>query len=129
MNQPTSIQMLDAAIWQELGGEKAHDEIRGSAYNLNYSPGACVKERARSAEQVREVISHVRRPGISNQPLFSPNCSGSSRLPLANIWKIALSASPLFKKLPEPGFHSGCRRRRNQMDPPLLKAYPYAGES
>jgi hypothetical protein len=25
MNQPTSIQMLDAAIWQELGGEKAHD--------------------------------------------------------------------------------------------------------
>jgi hypothetical protein len=24
-NQPTSIQMLDAAIWQELGGEKAHD--------------------------------------------------------------------------------------------------------
>jgi hypothetical protein len=25
MNQPTSIQMLDAAIWQELGGEKAND--------------------------------------------------------------------------------------------------------
>ena len=25
MNQPTSIQMLDAAIWQELDGEKAHD--------------------------------------------------------------------------------------------------------
>jgi hypothetical protein len=25
MNQPTSIQMLGAAIWQELGGEKAHD--------------------------------------------------------------------------------------------------------
>jgi hypothetical protein len=26
MNQPTSIQMLDAAIWQELDGEKAHPE-------------------------------------------------------------------------------------------------------
>ena len=25
MNQPTSIQMIDAAIWQELGGEKSHD--------------------------------------------------------------------------------------------------------
>jgi hypothetical protein len=25
MNLLTSIQMLDAAIWQELGGEKAHD--------------------------------------------------------------------------------------------------------
>jgi hypothetical protein len=25
MNQPTSIQMIDAAIWQELGGEKAND--------------------------------------------------------------------------------------------------------
>jgi hypothetical protein len=25
MNQTTSIQMLDAAIWQEVGGEKAHD--------------------------------------------------------------------------------------------------------
>ena len=25
MNQPTSIQMLDTAIWQELGGEKAND--------------------------------------------------------------------------------------------------------
>jgi hypothetical protein len=25
MNQPTSIQMLDAAICQELGGEKAND--------------------------------------------------------------------------------------------------------
>jgi hypothetical protein len=25
MNQPTSIQMIDAAIWQELGGEKPND--------------------------------------------------------------------------------------------------------
>jgi hypothetical protein len=25
MSQPTSIQMLDAAIWQELGGEKANN--------------------------------------------------------------------------------------------------------
>ena len=25
MNQPTSIQMLDTAIWQEVGGEKADD--------------------------------------------------------------------------------------------------------
>jgi hypothetical protein len=29
MNQPTSIQMLDAEIWQELGGEKAHDTEAG----------------------------------------------------------------------------------------------------
>ena len=25
MNQPTSIQMLDTAIWQELGGEKGNN--------------------------------------------------------------------------------------------------------
>ncbi len=25
MNQPTSIQMIDTAIWQELGGERAND--------------------------------------------------------------------------------------------------------
>jgi hypothetical protein len=37
MNQPTSIQILDAAIWQVLGGEKAHDAAAGRPPDLTWS--------------------------------------------------------------------------------------------
>ena len=41
MNQPTSIQMLDAAIWQELGGEKAHDAEAIYHRSARFFPDGC----------------------------------------------------------------------------------------
>jgi hypothetical protein len=41
MNQPTSIQMLDAAIWQELGGEKANDAEAVTIRSARFFPGGC----------------------------------------------------------------------------------------
>jgi hypothetical protein len=45
MNQPTSIQMLDAAIWQELGGEKANDAEAFSIRSARSFPGGCSPAR------------------------------------------------------------------------------------
>jgi hypothetical protein len=41
VNQPTSIQMLDAAIRQELGGEKTHDAV-AVYHTLSFFPGGCL---------------------------------------------------------------------------------------
>jgi hypothetical protein len=58
----------------------------------------------------------VRRPGISNQPLLA-RIARARAGSLANISENSSVCFALSKKFPEPGFHSGCRIRRNQMDP------------